>query len=327
MSKCVHCRPHEVSSLHLLEKLETVLWPIEKVLETVKPPHAPSGFFLKLLLASGLLAEEDARGYDGLSSRTKVVIEAAGKRGLEIKSVNLLGRSVNLFSALIKGRKIFFEGLPHVQIGRRVARDVDNKEQFAKLLTDNGLPHASSRTFMLTSRAAGYAQSIGFPVVVKPRRGSLSKHVSYPVRNPSELREAIRIARLLHPEFIVERYIVGPVHRVTVVGYEKVAVCIREPAEAFGKVTLAAGAKIHDVSNLVNHQTKDMFMRLAHICDLSVIGFDFICPDISQSWREQECGVIEANSLPYINMHHYPDSGESQDVGGWIIEELLAGRL
>ena len=40
-----------------------------------------------------------------------------------------------------------------------------------------------------------------------------------------------------------------------------------------------------------------------------VIGFDFIIPDITKNPDEQRWGIIEANSLPFVNLHHFPLEG------------------
>ncbi len=41
-----------------------------------------------------------------------------------------------------------------------------------------------------------------------------------------------------------------------------------------------------------------------------VVGFDFIIPDIEKDPDLQRWGIIEANSLPFINLHHFPIEGE-----------------
>ena len=49
-------------------------------------------------------------------------------------------------------------------------------------------------------------------------------------------------------------------------------------------------------------------------------GFDFICEDISKPYFEQECAIIEANSCPSIDMHHYPVSGKVRNVAGRLLD-------
>ena len=327
MKLCEYCLPYEVSASHIVERGEFLLWPITKLLDQLKPPTPGSGV-LKLLLAVGLLKlVELRRDDDRISRRSQVLVNEAIGRGLDIKLMTLFGKPVNLFSIVSGGQRLFFEGLPHVRIGTAFEFDVDNKEKFGRLLEGLDYPHTGSKIFLSVWRAKSHARLISYPVVVKPNKGSLSKHVTYPVNNEEELVRAIKIARMIAPEFIVERFVSGKVHRISVVDYEHIAVCIREPLIEGGKVTLAAGARIHDVTELVHPDNADMFRNLARACKLSVIGFDFICADISRPYKDQKCAFIEANSLPFIDMHHYPTTGKSLNVATWIMDELEAERL
>lgn len=88
------------------------------------------------------------------------------------------------------------------------------------------------------------------------------------------------------------------------------------------KITLASGADIVDVTDITHFDNKVMFEKIASLCGADLIGIDFICLDISKSWKEQECGVIEANSLPYIDMHHIPSFGTPRNVAGAMLDLL-----
>ena len=57
-----------------------------------------------------------------------------------------------------------------------------------------------------------------------------------------------------------------------------------------------------------------LFVKAAQLLGDPIVGFDFIIPDISRSWQEQKCGFIEANSLPFINLHHDPLLGQPRNV-------------
>ncbi|MEK7552256.1 MAG: hypothetical protein AAB534_02455 [Patescibacteria group bacterium] len=90
------------------------------------------------------------------------------------------------------------------------------------------------------------------------------------------------------------------------------------------KVILACGADIHDRTDEIHPDNIKMFEKISELCRSPIIGIDFICKDISKSYKEQKSAVIEANSLPYIDMHHYPVSGKPRDVGGAIADYLLS---
>ena len=40
----------------------------------------------------------------------------------------------------------------------------------------------------------------------------------------------------------------------------------------------------------------------------------FYLPRHFPAHHQQECAVLEANSLPYIDMHHYPVTGKPRNV-------------
>lgn len=77
------------------------------------------------------------------------------------------------------------------------------------------------------------------------------------------------------------------------------------------------GGSIADVTSDTHPENVKLFEKLASVVDDPVIGVDFVIQDISRPWQEQpRCGVLECNSLPFIDVHHYPLVGESRDVAG-----------
>jgi len=55
-----------------------------------------------------------------------------------------------------------------------------------------------------------------------------------------------------------------------------------------------------------------------------LVGVDFIMQDISRSWKEEKhCGVIECNSLPFIDLHHYPLFGHRDNVAGALWDLVI----
>jgi hypothetical protein len=41
-------------------------------------------------------------------------------------------------------------------------------------------------------------------------------------------------------------------------------------------------------------------------------------PDITKSWRKQRCGFLEANTVPFINLHHHPHKGKPRNVAAKV---------
>jgi cyanophycin synthetase len=79
----------------------------------------------------------------------------------------------------------------------------------------------------------------------------------------------------------------------------------------------SSGGSNSDVTDLVHPDNKVLFERVASVIDDPIIGIDFIIEDISKSWKEQyPCGVIECNSVPFLDLHHFPLRGNVVDTSG-----------
>ena len=81
------------------------------------------------------------------------------------------------------------------------------------------------------------------------------------------------------------------------------------------KVSRGVGAITVDVTDTVHEDNIALFEKIARVLDDSVVGIDFIVNDISKSWKAQKlCGVIECNSAPFLDLHHYPYKGLPRPV-------------
>lgn len=81
------------------------------------------------------------------------------------------------------------------------------------------------------------------------------------------------------------------------------------------KVGRGNGASNADVTEEVHPENILLFEKIAQMLDDSLIGIDFIMQDVSRPWTEQlPCGVIECNSLPFIDLHYFPYTGPVQPV-------------
>ncbi len=398
---CLHCDPYSNNNGHIFEKLEILLSPIallfkpfELLLQKFPRFHHATnkiilGGFFRILLAFRILQEVEAKDSDEkLYNRSLVIVREARKKGITIKALKFFGKSTNHFSIKINGVRKFFEGLPHLEIGRVSSVDFDDKGKLKKLLQKENLPHPKGHIFQNYLPALQYIKNtIGFPVVVKPKSGSLSKHTTCKIQTENQLQEAIKIVKMICKEFIVEEFIEGDVHRITMVNGNLVASCLREPPNVIGdgkhtiqelieiknqnpirgamnqrnftlhkiiigvrtnlllsaqnlnldsvpqnnkkvylhdKVVLACGADIHDTTDLVHPENKILFKKVYELCDSPLIGIDFIIKDISKPHQEQKCAVIEVNSLPYIDMHHYPVTGKNRNVASYILDYYVS---
>ncbi|MFA6515265.1 MAG: hypothetical protein WCT42_03320 [Candidatus Paceibacterota bacterium] len=81
------------------------------------------------------------------------------------------------------------------------------------------------------------------------------------------------------------------------------------------KTSRAVGGGITDMTDIVHPDNKEMLEKVAQVLNDPLIGVDFIMDDVSVSWRDQpRCGVIECNSAPFIDLHHFPLVGHPHNV-------------
>lgn len=89
------------------------------------------------------------------------------------------------------------------------------------------------------------------------------------------------------------------------------------------KTSRAVGGGITDVTDEMHPDNIAMLEKIAEVLDDPLIGVDFIMDDVSVSWHDQpRAGVIECNSAPFIDLHHYPLVGKPRNVAG-VLWDLI----
>jgi cyanophycin synthetase len=322
-----------------------------------------------------------------IQMRSACFIDEARKRGIEFLAARGPAGYTNHFCATINGRNIRFERLPTAEHASGYgASFVDCKERTKNHLTKGDFPIAPGKFFWFwqKSRALKFgSRDIGFPLVVKPRSGSVAKHVTTNIRNEGELSRAIDKATAYSPVFIVEKFIEHSfVYRATVVDFDFVAVVKQVPANVVGdgsstiqeliekkhsverrgephqkgftlhklvidettrkllaekKYTLESvpkknevvylqkdpflrlGGDLVEVTDSVHPENVRLFKDIAMFFDIRLVGIDFLIPDITNSWKHERCAVLELNSVPCIEMHHFPSSGTPQNVARALV--------
>jgi len=89
------------------------------------------------------------------------------------------------------------------------------------------------------------------------------------------------------------------------------------------KITVVTGADLFDVTDEVYPGTVLMLENIARNFDSRVLGIDIVARDISEPLGESNGAIIELNSFPYIDMHHFPTQGKPRNVAGAIWEMVL----
>jgi cyanophycin synthetase len=87
------------------------------------------------------------------------------------------------------------------------------------------------------------------------------------------------------------------------------------------KTSRGMGGALVDVTDVVHPDNNALFEKIGSVLVDPLVGIDFIIMDIKKSWKVQDqCGVIECNSLPFIDLHHFPLQGQPRNVAGAVWE-------
>lgn len=90
------------------------------------------------------------------------------------------------------------------------------------------------------------------------------------------------------------------------------------------KIGRGSGGTTSDFTDKVHEENIKLFERIGEVLQDPLVGVDFIIEDISRPWSEQHpCGVIECNSLPFIDLHHYPMRGAVQNTAGALWDFVI----
>ncbi len=281
---------------------------------------------MDLLAGLKMVTYDDAPNPEKLNRRGRIFFDEAKRRGFNIRAVKIFNRYTNEYLFCHRGRRHLYQSNP-LLIWEPMTM-FDEKRAAKKLLKKHELPHAHGDSFFQAKPAIEFARTLNWPLVVKPDGGSLSHHATYPVEDEAQLKDAIRIAKEYQPAFVVEEFVEGDLYRGTVIDQEHVFVCRKDPAsktddDGSNKAVLALGCRVINCTSETHPDNIELFKQIARAAEMDLVGIDFICPDIKKSWQEQKTAVIELNSLPYIDMHQFPDEGASERVDALVWDVVL----
>ncbi|MBY0238604.1 MAG: hypothetical protein K2X55_04750 [Burkholderiaceae bacterium] len=96
---------------------------------------------------------------------------------------------------------------------------------------------------------------------------------------------------------------------------------------------ISTGGLAFDVSADVHPDNRLVAERAAALLGLDIAGIDFLCPDISRSWRDVGGAVCEVNAQPGFRVHWLadPDRGHHRRTrrarhGAAVAPDLAAQR-
>ena len=86
---------------------------------------------------------------------------------------------------------------------------------------------------------------------------------------------------------------------------------------------LSTGGTATDVTDVIHPDNREMAIRAVTAIGLDVGGVDFLCPDITESYKTIGGGICEVNAAPGFRMHVAPSVGTPRDAAGPVIDMLF----
>lgn len=92
------------------------------------------------------------------------------------------------------------------------------------------------------------------------------------------------------------------------------------------KSSRGVGGGITDVTDIIHPDNLEVLNNIHRVLQDSLVGVDFMIKDIEKSWREQpRSGVIECNSMPFIDLHLFPLRGQVRDTASDLCDLVFPG--
>lgn len=90
------------------------------------------------------------------------------------------------------------------------------------------------------------------------------------------------------------------------------------------KTSRGIGGSTTEVTDIIHPENIKMLEKLGAYLKDPLVGVDLIIEKIEEPWyTEQHCGIIECNSLPFIDLHHYPLFGKPNNVAGKLWDLVM----
>jgi cyanophycin synthetase len=236
-------------STRTLESLAGRILTPERVLSSAR--------FLTLLKIVTCTTEPEARD----NTRTLALYEGALSAGVTLYAVKIIGVPICFIAEKEVGgklEKVLFEIIPRPRDFVSPSLSwMDDKGILKQKLIAAKLPCAEGGVAATLDEALALFKTIGRPVITKPHAGSRGRHTTLNIRDESELKKGFAISQQLSAHVVVEAYLKGTVHRVTLVGGKPVAVARREYPHVIGD-------GVHSIEELIDIENQAPYRDGVH---------------------------------------------------------------
>jgi GNAT-family acetyltransferase (TIGR03103 family) len=172
----------------------------------------------------------EVEGYDELNRYTRIIVDEALRRGVDVEVVDASSGHLRLTFA---GRTVTTrESLSELTSAQAFER-CNDKLATREVLAAAGVPIPEGRAATFDADDEAFLAECG-SLVVKPAVGEGGAAVSVGVGTPEELAEALEVARAVCPSVVLEATSPGDDLRVVVIADEVVAAAVRRPPTVVG---------------------------------------------------------------------------------------------
>lgn len=245
--------------------------------------------FLNAMAWIGLMTKrESAVASD--NTRTLALYEGAAATDVRLAQYLIGKLPIGFIAEKMDGskRKIAFTVIPRPLGFVSPSLDwMDDKGILKKRMKEGGIPHADGGTARTWKEAKALWDRMNrVPVIIKPHRGSRGRHTTLDIRTEEELKRGFDIGMQITTEVVIERYLHGTVHRVTLVGGEPVAIARREYPHVVGDGTHTVDQLI-DIENENPRRNGIHFKKLdkKHRVDAALKKQDLTLESVPESGR------------------------------------------
>src|SRR5664280_625069 len=204
-----------------------------------------------------------------LGPSTRSIVEAAHARGIPARRL-MEGNLVQLGHGKFQRRIWASETDQTSAIGEAIAQD---KDLTKTLLSACGVPVPEGRVVQSAEEAWQVAQTLGSPVVIKPKSGNQGRGVSVNLSTQEAVNVAFAAASREGKVIIVERYILGHDYRFLVVDSRVVAAARRQAPSVVGDGR-------NSIVQLVDEANRDPRRGEDHSTALSKLLLDEIAQEV-----------------------------------------------
>lgn len=184
-------------------------------------------------------------GYEHLNPYARIIADEARIRGIQVEVIDAEWGEMRLTHG---GRQVVTrESLSELTNAVAMSR-CDDKRVTRRVLADAGLRVPLGVTAGDPDRDVAFLAEVG-SVVVKPARGEQGHGITVGVTDADELERAVRLARSVSADVLIEELHPGEDLRVLVIDHEVVAAAVRRPAAVIGDGS-------HDIRTLIERQSR-----------------------------------------------------------------------